>query len=80
MKSKMSKEERARMREDYKQDIRAVLYQYELSDEEVEDILENPRKHLENVGPNEDQKYVYLLMDLVKHYKQQKLPHGYGWY
>ncbi|MGQ9445964.1 hypothetical protein ACTHGP_11320 (plasmid) [[Pasteurella] aerogenes] len=67
MKSKMSKEERARMREDYKQDIRAVLYQYELSDEEVEDILENPRKHLENVGPNEDQKYVYLLMDLVKH-------------
>lgn len=80
MKSKITKEERAMMREDYKQDIRAVLYQYELSDEEVEDILENPRKHLENVGPNEDQKYVYLLLDLVKNYKHQKLPHGYGWY
>lgn len=80
MKSKMSKEERAIMREEYKQDIRSVLYQYELSDEEVEYILENPRKHLENVGPNEDQKYVYLLLDLVKNYKHQKLPHGYGWY
>ena len=80
MKSKMSKEERAIMREEYKQDIRGVLYQYDLTDEEVEDILENPRKHLENVGPNEDQKYVYLLLDLVKNYKHQKLPHGYGWY
>lgn len=80
MKSKMTKEERAIMREDYKQDIRGVLYQYDLTDEEVEDILENPRKHLENVGPNEDQKYVYLLLDLVKNYKHQKLPHGYGWY
>lgn len=73
MKSKMSKEE-------YKQDIRSVLYQYDLTDEEVEDILENPRKHLENIGPNEDQKYVYLLLDLVKNYKHQKLPPGYGWY
>lgn len=80
MKNKISREERAMMREEYKQDIRSVLYQYELSDEEVEDILENPRKHLENVGPNEDQKYVYLLLDLVKNYKHQKLPQGYGWY
>ena len=80
MKSKMTKEERAKIREEYKQDIRGILYQYELSDEEVEYILENPRKHLENVGPNEDQKYVYLLLDLVKNYKHQKLPHGYGWY
>lgn len=79
-KSKISREERAKIREEYKQDIRGVLYQYELSDEEVEDILENPRKHLENIGPNEDQKYIYLLLDLVKHYKRQKLPHGYGWY
>ena len=79
-KSKISREERAKIREEYKQDIRGVLYQYDLSDEEVEDILENPRKHLENVGPNEDQKYIYLLLDLVKHYKHQKLPHGYGWY
>lgn len=80
MKSKMSKEERAKIREEYKQDIRSVLYQYDLTDEEVEDILENPRKHLENIGPNEDQKYIYLLLDLVKHYKLQELPHGYGWY
>lgn len=80
MKNKISREERAMMREEYKQDIRSVLYQYELSDEEVEDILENPRKHLENIGPNEDQKYIYLLLDLVKHYKRQKLPHGYSWY
>lgn len=80
MKNKISREERARMREEYKQDIRSVLYQYELSDEEVEDILENPRKHLENIGPNEDQKYIYLLLDLVKHYKHHKLPRGYGWY
>lgn len=80
MKNKISREERARMKEEYKQDIRSVLYQYELSDEEVEDILENPRKHLENIGPNEDQKYIYLLLDLVKHYKRQKLPYGYSWY
>lgn len=80
MKNKISREERARMKEEYKQDIRSVLYQYELSDEEVEDILENPRKHLENIGLNEDQKYVYLLLDLVKNYKHQKLPHGYSWY
>ncbi|MDP0344786.1 hypothetical protein Q7Z35_10845 [Glaesserella parasuis] len=50
MKSKMSKEERAIMREEYKQDIRSVLYQYELSDEEVEYILENPRKHIGKCG------------------------------
>lgn len=73
MKNKISREE-------YKQDIQNVLYQYDLTDEELEDILENPRKHLENIGPNEDQKYVYLLMDLVENYKQQELPPGYRWF
>lgn len=81
MKNKIiSNEKKAEMRASYKQELENLLFRYNVSDAEIEDILDNPYKHLENVDSNEDQQYVSLLIDLVENYKQQELPLGYRWF
>lgn len=81
MKNKIiSNEKKAEMRASYKQELENLLFRYNVSDAEIEDILDNPYKHLENVDSNEDQQYVSLLIDLVENYKQQELPQGYRWF
>lgn len=81
MKNKIiSNEKKAEMRASYKQELENLLFRYNVSDAEIEDILDNPYKHLENVDSNEDQQYVSLLIDLVENYKQQELPQGYKWF
>lgn len=81
MKNKIiSNEKKAEMRASYKQELENLLFRYNVSDAEIEDILDNPYKHLENVDSNEDQQYVSLLIDLVENYKQQELPPGYRWF